>query len=133
MPYYEVAFETGRRSVAYYETDEEAQAALGAHHKRAENGEPGGPIGQPAERVAKVRVYDKHPDDYNVDQTMHVEQLEKEVAALVKALADENGVVRVDQLAIEVRNLTHPMQEPEGSFDSIFKMKEKRTLALPFE
>lgn len=142
MPYYEVTYETGRCSVAFYSNDDEAQAALGEHHRRAIEGELGGPIGGhdprapgaptwPAERVVLIRMYDKHPNEHNPEQTMSAEVLDKEVAALVKALADDNGVVNVDRLSAEVRGLTHPMYvDKEHPFDSNFKMKEKRVLTL---
>ncbi len=131
MPFYEVAYETGRVSVAFYEDDDEAQRALGEQQARAVAGLPGGPIGQPAERIAKVRVYKKHPNEYNPEQTMSADVASKEMAALAKALADENGVVSVDQLALAVRELSHPMNnERAEGFGSIFKMKEDRELEV---
>ena len=131
MPFYEITYETGRSSVAEYLDDDEAKSAVLAHHERAKNGESGGPVGAPAERIAKVRVYKVHPNELNPEQTVSADVLSKEVAALVKAMADDNGVVSVDQFAIEVRGLTHPMvQTKEHSFDSNFKMKEDRELSL---
>jgi hypothetical protein len=131
MPFYEVTYETGRMSVAQYEDDAEAQRALGEHHQRAMSGQSGGPLGQPAERIAKVRVYDKHPNEYNPDQTMSKDVLKKEVTALMDALADENGVVSIDQLTLAVRGLTHPMVTArESTFDSMFLMQESRELEL---
>ena len=134
MPFYEVTFETGRSSVAFYETDAEALAANGEQDRRARNGEPGGPLGVPAERVAKIRVYDKHPNEFNTEQTMSVDVATKEIAQLVKASADENGIVSLPVLALQVGALSHPMiSSKENSFDSNFKMKEKKELALAFE
>lgn len=142
MPFYEVTYETGRMSVAFYEDDDEAQRALGAHQERAMEGRPGGPVenhpngvpGEPnwaAERVAKIRVYDKHPNEYNPDQTMSKDVLTKEVDAQIKNLADENGVVSIDQLALAVRSVSHPMVDSQAHpFDSAFKMKEKREMEL---
>ena len=142
MPFYEVTYETGRMSVAFYEDDKEAQSALGAHQERAQNGKAGGPVehhpknvpGEPnwsAERIAKVRVYDEHPNEFNPDQTMSSDVLEKEVQVQIKRLADENGVVSIDQLALAVRGISHPMVEgQEHPFDSAFKMKEKREMKL---
>lgn len=133
MPFYELTYETGRVSVACYENDAEAKDAIGAHHARALKGEPGGPIGAPAERVAKVRVYDKHPNEFNPDQTMSADVLKSELEALVVAGEDDNGVVSVDRLAMEVRGLSHPMVNTrEAAFDSMFKMKEKKELSLDF-
>jgi hypothetical protein len=133
VPFYEVTFETGRSSVACYEDDAEAKRALAEHHRRAVHGEVGGPIGGPAERIAKVRVYKEHPNEFNAAQTMSADVVEKEIGALIKGLADDNGVVSVDRLAMEVRGLSHPMVTgKEHSFDSNFLMKEDREMKLDF-
>ena len=132
MPFYEITYETGRASVACYEDDAEALSATGEQHRRALSGEPGGPLGVPAERIAKVRVYSKHPNEYNPEGTMSAEVVGKEVQGLVKALADENGVVSLFVLSQAVHNLAHPMAKKEGPFDSNFRMEEDRELALPF-
>lgn len=144
MPFYEITYETGRTSVAFYEDDAEMESAVGAHDSRARNGEPGGPVAGhggeaaaipnwSAERIAKVRVYDKHPNELNAAQTMSAEVVEKEIKDLIKGLADDNGVVPVDALAVEVRALTHPMiGAKEHPHDSIFLMKEDREADLVF-
>ena len=133
MPFYEITYETGRSSVASYESEQECQDAIKAHHDRAVQGLPGGPVGAPAERIARVREFDKHPNDLNPDQTMGADVLEKEVSALVKGLSDDNGVVDISRLAVEVRALSHPMvTHKETSFDSNFVMKPKKELALDF-
>lgn len=129
MPFYEITYETGRSSVAYYEDDDEAKSAIQAHHTRAVNGEVGGPPGFPAERIKVVRVYKKHPDDYNVDQSMSEDVALKEIGAIAKSISDENGVLHIGQLAQNVQGLSHPMvSSKESSFDSNFKMKEDREL-----
>ena len=133
MPFYEVTYETGRVSVACYENDEEAQSALGEQHRRAMNGEPGGPIGGPAERIARVRVYKEHPNEFNPAQKMSADVLESELKSLVKAMSDDNGVVDVSRLAVEVRGLSHPMQVADEPFGSVFRMKEDRELKLKLE
>lgn len=131
--FYEITYETGRVSVAEYESDAEAERALSEHHARAVGGLSGGPLGQPAERIAAVRVYDKHPNEFNPEQTMSGDVVAKEMDAIIKASADENGVVSIDQLALGVRGLSHPMiDERENAFDSMFKMKEKKSLSLSF-
>ena len=130
--YYETVYETGRMSVACYEDDAEAKSAIEAHHRRALNGEPGGPLGQPAERIAAVYVYDEHPNEYNPDQTLSADVASKEVEALIRATKDKNGVVSIDQLALDVRGLSHPMVTDGDTFDSFFKMKEKKKLDLGF-
>lgn len=133
MPFYEIAYETGRISVACYADDAEALSAVGEQHRRATVGEPGGPLGAPAERVARVFVYDKHPNEYNPSQGVSVDVVTKEVAELIKALADENGVVAVNELASEVRALTHPMNPTrDGAFGSVFRMKEAKELKLDY-
>lgn len=134
MPYYEIMFETGASAVACYENDEEAERAIAAHHQRAVSGEPGGPIGQPAERVAAVYVRDTHPDDYNSDGTMSADVAKSEIDSLIKAGGASNkGVIPLDQLAVEVRNLAHPMVVgKENAFDSNYKMKADRNLDTKF-
>lgn len=134
MPFYEVTYETGRTGVAEYQNDAEAQSALKAHNDRARTGKPGGPVADhpqgaagvpdwPAERITAVRVYSKHPDDYNTEQTATKEVVLKEIEEQVERLADDNGVVNLQELANEVRGLSHPMvTERESSFDSIYKM-----------
>ena len=141
--FYEITYETGRVSVAEYATEDEAKSALAEQHRRATNGEPGGPVathpaglaGEPnwaAERIAKVRVYDKHPNEYNPDQTMSAEVLKKALDDMIDSGKDENGVVALDQFVLAVRGLSHPMQGREHSFDSVFRMEEKKELNLAF-
>lgn len=129
--FYEIVYETGRMSVASYESDEEAMLAIGEQHRRAMNGEAAGPIGGPAERIAAVYVYDKHPDDYNADQTMSADVFKKELAARVDAVKDENDVVSIDQFVFEVRGIAHPMvDEIDKPFASRYRAKEARQLDL---
>lgn len=131
MPFYEVVYETGRNSVMCCADDDELLRGVREQHRRAKAGERGlasADDSPPAERIVDVLVYDKHPNDLNPDQTMSADVLEKEFKALVKDLADDNGVVKVDTLAVGVRNLTHPLVDDAGSQDSIFKMKEERKL-----
>ena len=132
MPFYEIVFETGRSSVAQYDSDEEAFSAAGEQDKRAREGQQAGPQGGPAERVAKLYKYDRHPNDYNVEQTMSADVAKSEIDTLITALTDANGVVAVDQLAAEVRGLSHPMvTAKESAHDSNFKMQEATVLTLP--
>lgn len=130
----EIVYETGRMSVGEYATESELKEGLLAHHQRAVQGKPGGPLGQPAERIAAVYIYDKHPDAFNHAQTMSADVLTKELGALVKDAADENGVVAVDQLVLGVRGLSHPMvaEADLDGFDSRYKMKESKKLSLAF-
>lgn len=130
MPFYEIVYETGNVSVAEYKDDAEALEGAGAQDKKAREGGQAGPQGGPAERVAKIYKYAEHPDNYNTEQTASADVLQKEVSELIKALADKNGVVSIDQLTVEVRGLTHPMTAKESPFDSQFKMKEDAVLTL---
>jgi hypothetical protein len=133
VPFYETVFETGRVSVACYEDDAEAKAAVGEHDRRARAGEVGGPVGQPAERIAAVYVYDEHPNEFNVDQTMSADVLKKELYALVDSAKDTNGVVSVDQFVGKVRGLTHPMVDSlDKPFESRYKMEQTKRLDLGF-
>lgn len=131
----EIVYETGRMSVGEYETEEELKNALAEQDRRARAGEPGGPVGAPAERVANVFLYDKHPDDYNADQTASSDVVTKEVGSLIEKMKDKNGVVNVDQLAMAVRDISHPMKQGtdrEDAFDSFYKLKESTKLDLSF-
>jgi hypothetical protein len=142
VPFYEIVYETGRMSVAEYADDAEAQSALGEQQRRATAGEMGGPnaghpaglVGEPtwaAERIAKVYVYDTHPNEYNPEQTMSADVLASEMTDLIHSLADENGVVAVDQVAVEARGITHPMvNERESAHDSMYKMEADREFEL---
>lgn len=132
MPFYEVIFENGNVSVANYKNDQEAIGALRVQHERAVSGKKGGPLGQPAQRVRALYKYDRHPNDYNEAQTASADVLKSELSDLIEAMKDENGVVALDQLAIEVRGLSHPMKEPEAPFASRFKMEEVAQIELGF-
>lgn len=135
MPFYETVYETGRMSVAFYDDDAEAKSAIKAHNDRAIAGQPGGPVGAPAERISNVFIYDKHPNDYNAEQTMSADVAGKAVSDLLKQMSDENGVVSVDRLSMAVRDLSHPMKvgsDRKDAHDTFFKMKEKGKLDLSF-
>jgi len=130
----EVVYETGRMSVMEVDSEAEGMEGLRVHHQRAMKGEPGGPLGQPAERIAAVYVYDEHPNNYNEDQTMSADVAEKTVAELIKTTKDKNGVVSLDNLAQQVRSLSHPMNNESDieAFGSRYKNKERKSLDLKF-
>lgn len=133
MPFYETVFETGRNSVAEYADDDEALGAARAHHLRATKGErslASADTSPPAERIVKLLKYDRHPNELNPSQAMAADSLEKEVKELIKALADENGIVSVGRLSAEVRAISHPMDPSAGPHDSVFKMPETGELSL---
>lgn len=133
MPFYEISYEPGTTSVAFYEDDAEMERAVGEQDRRARAGEPGGPIGAPAERVAAVRVYDKHPNEFNPTDSMSADVVKKELTAMIDSASKQNdGVIPLGELAVAVRGLSHPMQEKSDPHDSIFKMKEDREADLAF-
>lgn len=143
MPFYETIFETGSKSVAFYDDDEEALAAAQAHHERAKKGEPGRGkstprndldsdsqqhvTDYPAERIVKLLKYDKHPVDLTEDQTMSSDVARKEVDAMLK---DKAGVVNIMELAAQVRDLASPLVDTPGVHESMYKMKEAEVLTL---
>jgi len=116
------------------ESEEEGKEGILAHHMKAINGEPGGPLGQPAERVAAVYEYDEHPASLGEDQTMSADVAEKELADIVKKTKNKDGVVAIDQVIVGLRRAVHPMLEESDidGFDSRYKMKEKKKMDLAF-
>ena len=65
--YYELIYENGEVSVANYDTDDAALAAIEEQHNRAKTGGKNGPQGGPASRIARVFVYATHPGDYGTE------------------------------------------------------------------
>lgn len=123
MPFYEVIFENGTCSVMCCQDDDEAMSGVLEQHNRAKQGLLNGPQGAPSDRVVKVLKYDRHPNEWNPDNALPEDQLLSELKALIKASADENGVVAVGEFASEVRALTHPMVASDPH-ESNFRMKE---------
>ena len=130
MAFYEIIYEPGTFSVANYATNEEALAAVEAHNSRAVKAEIGGPSGHRAERVVRVLKYDKHPSEYNVDQTMGAEVALESVREAVESTT-ESGVVSVPVLAAAVRDMTNPVADTPPH-ESNFKMPETEELTLPW-
>lgn len=128
MPFYETTFENGRVSVACYKDDDEALRAAGEQHRRAKNGEVGGPTGHPAERIVSLRVYPVHPNEWNPGDSLTADELKKVIPDLIGELEDSNGVVSVGVLATEVRNVSHPMNAKAVGHESKFKMEEERVI-----
>jgi hypothetical protein len=125
--YVETIFETGAKSVAFYETEEEMLSAVKAQHERAKAGEDGGPGGHPAERIVEVQVYNTHPQDLNEDMTMSADVMKKELEAIIKS-ATEAGVVNIQEVAASVRNLASPVPDEVGRHDSMFKMEAEKVV-----
>jgi hypothetical protein len=105
---------------------DEAMQFVAEHHRRARRGEPSlasAPDSPPAERIVKVLFYDQHPNDWNVSDSLTLDELASALPELSEAVADDNGIVSVGHLASEVRNLSHPMV-PSDPHESNFKMEE---------
>jgi hypothetical protein len=134
LVFLEVVYETGRMSVMEVDSEEEGKEGILAHHMKAIKGEPGGPLGQPAERIAAVYVYDEHPASLGEDQTMSAEVAEKELSDILKKTKDKDGVVSIDQVIVGLRRAVHPMVEQSDldGFGSRFKMKENKKLDMSF-
>jgi len=134
MPFYEVVFETGSNSVVEAENDAAVIQAAEEQHTRAKSGLPGGPTGHSAERVVAILKYDKHPATFGADQSFSTDVATKTTADLIKSLADENGVVSKTELAAAILNTSEavvPLEEKQQG-KSMYKMKEKSSLDLPF-
>jgi hypothetical protein len=131
MPHYEIIYETGAKSVAFYEDDEDALKATQAHHLRATKGEPallntegGDPAAsRAAERIVSVLKYDEHPGNYGETQAVDVSVADDTVMKALKDL-EVGGMVSVHELAARLRDLTNPHTDV-GGHASMFKMKEK--------
>lgn len=134
MAFYEVVFETGSNSVAFYETDEEALQANEVQHNRAKSGMPGGPTGHAAERVVGILKYDKHPADMGTDQAFSADVAQKTVTDLIRTYTDENGVVSKTELASAILRTSDAVLQLDERKpgESIYKMKEKASLDLPW-
>ena len=126
----EIIYETGTKSVAQYKDEDEMMSALKAHHDRAKKGERGlssEPNSHPAERIAKVLVYNKHPSELNPEQTMSADVMSKELTNIVKNVTDAGAVALPDVVAA-VRELSNPVVEDAGPQESMFKMKEEKVI-----
>jgi hypothetical protein len=122
MYWYEVAYEDGTMSKIMCPSDDVALGALKVQNDRAKNGQPNGPQGGTAVRVARVYRYDDDPGSFGADGGMSADVLLKEVAALVASMSDKNGVVHLGAFATAVRGLGSPMQATTHPHDSRYKM-----------
>ena len=143
MPYYEIIYETGNHSLAYYEDDSEAFQACEAHHERAKNGQdgngqsipradvPNAPVGGwKAERIVKIFKYDTHPAKYGEAQTVSIEEAKRRLDDAFKTAADPDaGVVRIPELTSAVQDLAFAMVEDAPPHESRYKMPETEKLA----
>jgi hypothetical protein len=113
MPFYEVIYENGQFSVMNCDSDEEAAEGLKEQHRRAVNGEAGGPDGRNANRISKVFVYDVHPNEYNPSQELNT----KDAAAATK------NSTTAPEMIIAIQAAVHPMESESGPHESNFKME----------
>lgn len=126
LEYAEVTYEDGSHSVISVENRDQAFAGLAEHHRRAVNGEDGGPAGDhKASRVKSVRFYDDHPGEYNPSGNVPADEAKSAVADYLKAAGD---VINVDELAAYVRDMANAHITPEHPHDSQYKMQEKETV-----
>lgn len=121
--FYEIIYENGEVSVAEYASDEEALTAVTEQHNRAKAGLKNGPQAGPASRVVKVLVYPNHPGTY-AGGGLSADEVQSSIKDLLKNI----DVVDVQQLAMAVSGLNHPMVSPESPHDSRFKQPEEREL-----
>lgn len=127
MPFYEVIFESGAHSVAEYEDDTQATEGLQAHHNRALNGEAGGPAGQPAERLKRVLVYDRHPAEYGSTFTAPPKQITDAVNRVIKSSGDQVDIPEVISTLFQEADSMVTGNHPH---ESQYKMQEERELEL---
>lgn len=120
--YVETIFETGSKAVGCYEDEAELMTALKAHHAKAVTGEEGGPTGHPAERITRVEIYDRHPDDLP-------EPSPEVVKEELKSIEGDT----VMEVAAKVRDLSSPMVNDPERHDSMFKMEAKKVLTKGWE
>jgi len=125
--FYETIFENGLHTVASYDNDEEALRAIKEHHRRAVSGETGGPAGHPAERIKRVLVYERHPDDYGQTGTVNVNHLNEAVAVFMEEKA-LGGLVSVNEAAAMIRDLSDPVVD-SSPHESNYLMTESRELS----
>ncbi|HEY6019354.1 MAG TPA: hypothetical protein VIY48_05445, partial [Candidatus Paceibacterota bacterium] len=121
--FYEVIYETGTHSVIFAESDEDALPGLNEHHRRAVEGEEGGPTGHAAERIKKVLKYEEHPMATAGNQNVNADGLKE----MVNTIIEEKGVggeVSVPEVAAAIRQLTSPVALNNDPHESDFIASE---------
>lgn len=132
MIYAEVIFETGTRTVACYDSEEEMLDAVRAQHDRAVTGKTGGPTGAAAERVKRIEIYDKHPNDLNVEETISTDVAKKELTGIMERL-DQGGSLSLTDLAAGIRELSSPLVVDADTHESQFRMPPVKVLEKGWE
>ena len=123
--FYEIIFETGNHSIAFYESDEEAVNAISTHHHRAKSGmlaQSTNPQMGPAERIKRVLKYDQHPANYGESQAVVV----SDVTGAVEEAVNKHrmgDLVSVPEVAAALRSITDPTVD-SSPHESNYKMQE---------
>ena len=125
MPFYEVIYENGEHSVISGD-DDSVLSGIKEQHRRAMNGEPGGPAGVQAVRIKKVLKYAEHPGSLYESQAVPAEVVKN---WLDEAVANNQvgDLVSVPEVIASIRASQDPMQVT-GPHESNFKMKEEKAL-----
>lgn len=126
----EVIYETGSHSIVSYQDESELKGALAEQHRRAKDGDVGGPTGHPAERVKTVLLYDEHPADHNSGGLVSVDALAELSAGL-----DTGGQVSVNELNAVLNAESSPVDVGavrESRHASMYKAPETGKLDLKF-
>ena len=122
MYWYEVIYETGEHSVISAEDDDTALKGIAEQHRRATEGEPGGPAGIIAVRVKKVLKYNEPPGSRYESQAVPTKELQKWFDDAVKA-NQVGDLVSVPELIASLRDQIDPLVESRPH-ESNFKMQE---------
>lgn len=124
MPFYEIIYETGENSIAFYDEDAEAVSAVKAHHDRALAGEkfqtrsPQDTPAGPAIRIKRVFKYDRHPADLT-----EAGIIDTSTATAVIEKVAQGDLVSVHELTAAIRDELDPMVE-SAPHESNYKMTE---------
>jgi len=123
VSFYEVIFETGEYSVLEADSDEQALKFVKEQHRRAVDGESGGPGGWPASRVSKVCKYDEHPGEYIASGMVGLKEAQAAVESV--AMGDQ---VSVWEAAAAIRDLSNPLKAESEAHESNYKAPEASEL-----
>lgn len=123
LEHYEVIYEDGSHSIAYG-TQEDIVNAVKEQHRRAVNGEPGGPAGHPAARVVRVLKYGQdHPGEFNpagITDVKSIEAVAKEVAV--------QGLVSINEFVAALHEKLVYSMVSSAAHESNYRMEETEEL-----
>jgi len=122
MPFYEVIYETGEHSVVSGDDDAQVLRGIAEQHRRATQGEPGGPSGIMAVRVKRVLKYDEHPGSRYESQAVPVKMAKDLFDAAVKdnAMGD---LVSIPEIVAALREGVNALVT-SGPHESNYKAQE---------